>query len=754
MKGIGFYNMKVFKEKQWFDFEKLTLLTGTNNSGKSSVIGAMQMLQESINAKDMQELLKSKIEIKTNQNKHGSLFNFVNNKSTGEDANKFFFYLQNGNIIYGVLVEVKEGVQSYGTVKAVVASEKRTKEVIFRLIPIDLENQFECKFIINYKYFLDKFYLKCENTLKLIERRSELVSLVELVKKDKADIAELRKLADDLSKEFSVYVKIDYCHYNDPNFELMFGVTLDGKSQSNKYKDSKTSIVNYSIEKSDLFGDSPNQDIEELGVFFNEGSIHRVAEKGISLGIKRKPSLFSKEEIDKIYTSIPQYEIFDFSFLWRDNEEYRRRFEQLICTYYGVEFKTAYRKLCKDLILVLSNTEWRIKNKRLNPNGPGYIPKDTLESYVKNLPYFGLFAEMLNNGEGNSYTPHHLFKVESLLKDNEREDIKKLFEEGFFEEVYKDLKSLIIEFIIQKNDGIQQINDSISREDKKSIFEQRYDIYKAKEPVINVDVFDKIEKHIMATIMNVDFTFKNHYVSSNRFVVQRSYSFNDNSDFSHLLEQVESLIGDERKECNSFINKWIKAFGIADKLILKADEDTGNFKAFLKKEEVETSLIDYGLGTNQLLPVIFALAIHKINPNYELSLVKDRCYNRTVVLEEPEANLHPALQSKLADMFVDAIQKFNVQIIAETHSEYLIRKLQYLSAKYDWNKEKEITINPKDISIYYFNSDEYVSKKEPKVKRLDIDNFGGLSDTFGEGFFDEATNLKFQLMKLNQSQSN
>jgi AAA15 family ATPase/GTPase len=48
MNGIGFKNMKVFKDRQWFDFKPITLFTGTNNSGKSSVINAMQMLQENL----------------------------------------------------------------------------------------------------------------------------------------------------------------------------------------------------------------------------------------------------------------------------------------------------------------------------------------------------------------------------------------------------------------------------------------------------------------------------------------------------------------------------------------------------------------------------------------------------------------------------------------------------------------------------------------------------------------------------------
>ena len=76
----------------------------------------------------------------------------------------------------------------------------------------------------------------------------------------------------------------------------------------------------------------------------------------------------------------------------------------------------------------------------------------------------------------------------------------------------------------------------------------------------------------------------------------------------------------------------------------------------------------------------------------------------------------------------------------------MIRKLQYLSAKMEVTQD--------DILIYYLNSDEHVNEKELKVKKIKIDEFGALTDNFGPGFFDEATSLKFELMKLNQTQNN
>ena len=61
--------------------------------------------------------------------------------------------------------------------------------------------------------------------------------------------------------------------------------------------------------------------------------------------------------------------------------------------------------------------------------------------------------------------------------------------------------------------------------------------------------------------------------------------------------------------------------------------------------------------------------------------------------------MHHALQSKLAYFFVEVNQKYNIQIIVETHSEYLIRKLQFLTGKGD--------LTTGATHIYYFYHLDY-----------------------------------------------
>ena len=156
---------------------------------------------------------------------------------------------------------------------------------------------------------------------------------------------------------------------------------------------------------------------------------------------------------------------------------------------------------------------------------------------------------------------------------------------------------------------------------------------------------------------------------------------------------------------------------------------------YIKQKDKDVALADLGFGFSQLIPIVLKI-INTVESNSEI-----------LIIEEPEANLHPNLQSKLADIFALAVKTFpRLNLIIETHSEYLIRKLQYLTAKGD--------ISPNETSIYYFNADKYVSPQEPKVKQIEIRENGNLSDTFGPGFYDETTRLQFDLMKLNQEQNN
>jgi predicted ATPase len=196
----------------------------------------------------------------------------------------------------------------------------------------------------------------------------------------------------------------------------------------------------------------------------------------------------------------------------------------------------------------------------------------------------------------------------------------------------------------------------------------------------------------------------------------------------------------------AFMNKYLKLFGIADGVEIDLAKDSSFSKIYLLKEKEKVELADLGYGVAQLLPIILKIAVLINSSEKWLDDSKIESKSTILIIEEPETNLHPALQSKLADMFVECFKKYKIQFIVETHSEYLIRKLQYLTAKGEFS--------PDDSNIYYFHDPNNIPEGEPQVKKIEILEDGSLSDDFGAGFYDEATNWKFELLQLRKSQKN
>ena len=258
------------------------------------------------------------------------------------------------------------------------------------------------------------------------------------------------------------------------------------------------------------------------------------------------------------------------------------------------------------------------------------------------------------------------------------------------------------------------------------------------------------------------------YVSSSRATVKKLYALDEKDDFTGLLQKyfeakrvfldksVVKSSSTSEYEANSFVNHWLKQFGIGDSLSFILDEDGLGVKIYVNKSSDGKVhlLANEGYGITQLISILLQIETailsakgKKTNNFVGLSVFDKYDYNvfhyeeNTIAVEEPEIHLHPSYQSKLAEMFAEAYAKYNIHFIIETHSEYLIRKFQTLVA------HKKMDNN--DMSInYVFSLDDYVSPSDSRVKHLPINNDGSLADSFGTGFFDEADNLSVELMSL------
>lgn len=239
------------------------------------------------------------------------------------------------------------------------------------------------------------------------------------------------------------------------------------------------------------------------------------------------------------------------------------------------------------------------------------------------------------------------------------------------------------------------------------------------------------------------------FVSASRGNKNRVLSNKSANDIDEIVKKFNEIDINEKDEL--FLKESLNILEIYGTIVIDRLEGVASV-IYLEQNGEKTSLADLGYGYSQVIPILLkVLLVRRIAErlNMSMNLLTAPFYrsnSANIIIEEPEANLHPNLQSKLADVLVLACQTFGIHFILETHSEYLIRKLQYLAAKGE--------IEEGDVNIYYYNDDQYVTKEEPKVKKINIDKYGALTDSFGPGFFDEATSLKFELMKLNQAQNN
>lgn len=264
-----------------------------------------------------------------------------------------------------------------------------------------------------------------------------------------------------------------------------------------------------------------------------------------------------------------------------------------------------------------------------------------------------------------------------------------------------------------------------------------------------------LRTNIKYALSEVQRTFSNLvYVPPNRFI---SYDSKDRSlPFGKLSEDLRLKLNELKaagwwdEPVQRFIDYWLEEFGISLKL--------GRRTLLQGLQSFEDGFpdVELGYGLNQLLPLIYHSAIFNavgdpiVNDEKADDFERSRLNSLpgyTFLIEEPEANLHPNFQSKLADLFIDAAWRFNHNFVIETHSEYIIRKLQY------WVAKKKIT--PDAISIYYFdnkNNDRAI--QDVVVTKIEILANGDLSHPFGEGFYDEAINLQYELLKIKKTQEN
>lgn len=211
------------------------------------------------------------------------------------------------------------------------------------------------------------------------------------------------------------------------------------------------------------------------------------------------------------------------------------------------------------------------------------------------------------------------------------------------------------------------------------------------------------------------------------------YNFSENNYLSKTVHEFAELREDKDYVAYDFVRRWMDLFEIGKGFAVESIGGEAHTFDIIDFDGKSVPLADKGMGTIQLMILLLRIAVI-VNDRKKTFRYRNPV---TVIVEEPEQNLHPQKQSQLIDFFTSISEEFNIKFIIETHSEYLVRKSQVMVASKHYESQEQL-MKECPYRVYYFPANDipYQMNYRPD---------GKFSNKFGSGFFDEASKLSFDL---------
>lgn len=228
------------------------------------------------------------------------------------------------------------------------------------------------------------------------------------------------------------------------------------------------------------------------------------------------------------------------------------------------------------------------------------------------------------------------------------------------------------------------------------------------------------------------------YIQAHGVSQKSAYTtYNKNDFMAQAIHKFALCAVKPGSKTDTFLRKWMEEFGIGKNYIIESFGGEG-YTVKIDTENGWVNLADLGMGSNQLMVLLFSLATIMYEHGHHGTNGGKSYISKFIIIEEPEQNLHPRLQSKLADLFAAVAEDESYNFLVETHSEYLIRRTQVLVAEMNLSEEELEKQNP--FKVYYFphNGSAYDMKYLPS---------GRFDNKFGEGFFDESAKWHMEILK-------
>ncbi len=291
--------------------------------------------------------------------------------------------------------------------------------------------------------------------------------------------------------------------------------------------------------------------------------------------------------------------------------------------------------------------------------------------------------------------------------------LKKDFLEGhgsFEELVYKNAESQVINFAVQfEND--QDI--AIELYDSMSFHGSDYDI---PENIFYLSA-ERLGPRVTLPYQEVS----PHVGDNGEYTYSFINTFREYSGVPELLRHASiPHISGVFEQIRAWL-KLISPYATFDYGVLpKADSSYGSF--------AECRPTNVGFGLSYTLPIIASVIA------YASKVAHSDCTYATLLIENPEAHLHPKGQTQLG-RFLALASQCGVQLIVETHSEHIFNGIRLAI--------KEGLVNCDDAVCHFFSYAEDLGYSSSEAIYIDKD---GMVDPWPEDFCDEAEKTLLRML--------
>ena len=717
---ITFNNFRIF-ENNSFQFKPLTILTGPNSSGKSTVVKSLILLQENLETSNL-----GRLTFKDGSHKLGN-FQSILTRNSKKNAVTFDLKYENTKYKDAKNYHLLNGIEYINLIRTYEQDIHQSQNGILTYYEIKIDNEItliKCykgdksfQIDINHDWFItkilknnlfrfkpdlykiwDKLKVKEVNqALKNWHKRLHEEEQEEIENINYDEIEEYSNLKTRLSEITTQLNELDNNDYSKDYLNIIKQIRKVEREEDKKKQQIKKEINQIEKELESLEKESKNYDKLEEEQQVLEIQLEQIENEKDD---KTRTWYSERENIELKYnTSEDEQKLY----IDKENIEHQvkkiedkqkitleEKYQELREKVREGSIRTdLYNQLKEASQLFLSN----LKNTKLTKDVPD-LGKKTIADYLVNQDWGNKIYDITEKKEGENIAD--LIKwsketqfIQKITLEDQRTEKEKDANKGaftgikFYEIIGKGNKNQLAQLLIE------QVSELIYLFNEKLSFVA---------------------------------------LSAMRGFQQRIYQ---TSKTNHHLEDALSVLLNmqykDNKEQLQFINHWIYQFGITekskDKLIVEAIE--GDYvRGFIEQQVGEKTkrinIADLGLGIAQLIPIIIytadAIDSHKL-----------------ICIEEPGTHLHPNLQSKLVEFIQDGIDK-KINFLLETHSEYFIRKLQYQVVHDD-------KFTSENLIIRYFASSKEEDLKVSIREDGELLNFetNEVITSLGDGFLDEAT---------------